>query len=178
MTLRELIVDYENTNAWAWMAAWDNPTSNSVIIRRHGQVFDVKSFDHPMSDSIDRVGWSGLSTDGIARWIGWDIDVAHGKKSASSFDEALLRAVRLWVLVDGMAEVRTSTSGQGLHVRHTLLQPLKNDAAIRLAKNISRKIDGIDPTPCGRQCFWFWDRDPAPGAFRQILPARGGHIDG
>lgn len=177
MTIRELIVDYENTNAWGWLAAWDNPLSSSVIIRKDLTVFDVKNFDHPMTDAIDRIGWSGLSTDGIARWIAWDIDVGHGKTSVATLDDALYVAARLYVLLGGQVEVRLSSSGKGVHVRHALLQPLNNDAAIRLAKNISRKIDGIDPTPCGRQTFWFWDRCPAPGAFRQMLPARGGHID-
>ena len=178
MTIREFIDDYSNTNFWAWMAAWDNPLSSSVIIRKDLTVFDVKDFNYPMTDAIDRIGWSGLSTDGIARWIGWDIDVGHGETSVETLDDAFHVATRLFLRLDGHAELRLSSSGKGVHVRHTLLQPLKNDAAIRLAKNISRKIDGIDPTPCGRQCFWFWDRDPAPGAFRQILPARGGHIDG
>lgn len=177
MTLRELIIDYENTNAWAWLAAWDNPISSSVIIRRNGQVFDVKTFDHPMTDSIDRVGWSGLSTDGIARWVAWDIDVGHGKTSVATLDDALHIATRLYVLLDGHVEVRLSSSGSGVHVRHPLVKTLDNDAAIRLAKTIAGKVDGIDPTPCGRQTFWFWDRSPAPGAFRQILPARGGSID-
>lgn len=177
MTIADFLVEQANTNAGAWMTTWLNSNSVTVILRQNGSVFDAKSFNYPMTDDIDRIGWSGLSTDGTAQWIGWDLDVGHGKNCSETFGQALLSAVRLWSRLEGNAEIRVSTSGQGLHVRFLLPTQEQIHHAQYAASIASKDIPGIDPTPTGRQAFWFWDRNPQPGAFRQLLPSTTGVID-
>ncbi len=176
-TLREFLIDRMNTNAWSWMADWENWKSQSVIARRNGQVTDLKSWDAPAGPGLERVGWSGLSTDGQCRWLAWDIDVGHGKESFFDFHAGLLAAVNIWQILGGEAEVRVSTSGRGFHVRHKVTRDLSNAQGGDLAKIIAGKVPGLDPVPVSRQAFWFWAAKPEPGSFRQLLPAKGGPTD-
>lgn len=176
-TAREFLEDRANTLAGTWMAAWLPKVPHAVIVNADGWAGprDLKTLDAPLPAGVHAVGWSGLTAGGVAEWVGFDLDVGHGAKNYPTTTQALDAAHQIRAALQGNAEIRLSKSGAGVHVRHWCAPArLDNQDAIKFAKRLVARL-GIqaDPTPLGRQAFWFWARTPGADSFRLIAEDDG-----
>lgn len=169
-TIREHIVDLANGLAWCWIASWLPRDPMSVITQTPAKTRDAKDLDVTLPPGANAVGWSGLTRSGTAAWVGWDLDVGHGRKCYSTTDAALDAAHQIRDALSGCAEIRMSKSGRGVHVRHWCAPArLANEKAIDFSKRLVQRLNiQADPTPLGRQAFWFWCADPGAASFQLI----------
>jgi len=170
LTAREFLVDLQNTLAGVWSACWLPDDPQSVIVQTPTGTRDLKTLDAELPHGLRALGWTGLTKSGMARWIGWDLDVDHGPTCYLTREAALLDAHRLREALDGCAEIRLSKSGQGAHIRHWLAPAgLSNEEAKLFAKGIAKRLNiRADKTVASRQCFHAWTHKPTPDSFRLI----------
>lgn len=139
-------------------------------------VFEVRSLTMATPPDLTALGCGGWDRQGRLRWVGLDLDVAHGTRPYACLAAAVADAKRVWDFVGGAAEIRLSKSGQGVHVRVSLATPVAvgREGAARIAKWLSRTLHlRADASPLGRQNFWFWTSQPVPRAFELITPCAG-----
>jgi hypothetical protein len=152
-----------------WPAMWFR--LGCIIVSAGGRSWQVKSSDDPCPANVDALGCTGTAATGRLSWIGFDLDVGHGRLSYSDTETALVDARRIRNALEGRAEIRLSKSGIGVHVRHLLPDApvLPNDQGPVIAKKLAAKLNvKADPAALGRQAFWLWTRTPAPNAFKLI----------
>jgi hypothetical protein len=159
---------------WAWSAPWWR--TGEIIVMAAGRVWSVRDPAALLPPRAELLGCTPVNHQGHAGWIGWDLDVGeHGTTSYTTTEAAIIDARRLREALDGRAEIRTSKSGSGIHVR-TILEPTQVPAAeaVKIARTMAARLAlRADATPLGRQAFWLWARTPKPGAFKLIEPHAG-----
>ena len=119
------------------------------------------------------LGCTGVTASGGVDWIGWDLDVGHGKTAYGSTFVAVqaARTIRDHVGHD-TTEIRLSKSGSGVHIRTMLESVVDSTEAKSRAREIANVL-GVraDPTALSRQAFWLWAAKPGKDGFRLIEPA-------
>ena len=176
-TLEEFQIDLANGLAWVWIADWWLQCGPStVLVSAAGKTWDAKDPQAVCPPEIQALGWGGADTSGRLIWIGWDLDVGHGKEQYESTDLALSDAFRIRDLFEGHAEIRLSKSGVGVHVRHRLPDDVNRpaDDGPGIAKAVASKLAvRADRSALGRQAFWFWTQETNADSFRLIYPHKG-----
>lgn len=168
-TLQQVLDMILRDNPWA--ARWFSDAA--VVCHTAKGTFQAKHLNRPAPPQLEAVGCGGWTRNGDVRWVGLDLDVGHGAASYACLADALNDARRVHRHVCGAAEVRRSKSGKGLHVRIALAGVNGGrETAARIAKWLAYTLGlRADPSPLGRQNFWFWTRSPGPEAFALIVPA-------
>src|SRR3989337_2790460 len=108
MTLRDFWIDAANHLRWVWTAYWW--TGWGVIVRAGGRSWDAKCESNECPAGLECLGCNGTDAEGRLRWIGWDLDVGHGRASYPSNEAALDDARRIRNTLEGRAEIRLSQS--------------------------------------------------------------------
>ena len=171
MTLEEAF--FEITKKHPWTAAWLR--LKHIIVAVPGKSWEAKSSDDPCPSNVVALGCRGVTIAGMLSWIGWDLDVGHGREQYESTAAAIADAQRLRRHLKGRAEIRLSKSGVGVHVynlRMADVRPATDGPLIAKAAAKELKLRCC-PTPLGRQAFWLWCRDRKPDSFRLIEAHRG-----
>lgn len=158
--------------AWSWSEPWwqQGCLICRAISGQLNETWEQKDHRQVVPGNLDRLGCSGHDPEGRLYWIGFDLDVMHGTTSYSSLDEALADAQLIREEL-GEAEVRLSTSGNGVHVRHLLPEDsgLTRKESGRIAKYVARKLNiKADPSSLGRQAHWLWSRAPSERSYELI----------
>ena len=181
-TYRSFVARIPDIEGWEWTRPWwhsrvvacvDNGTPK-------GNSFEVKNLDEPVPENIRNLGCLGFDDDGVY-WVGWDLDVGHGKNPCSSDVEAILEAQKLKAALGdrveglpnagGEADIRRSKSGDGVHVKVMLPfdattkdgEPLAEDHVKAIVKGIALRLGLHDDKAAeGRQNFWMWTQDGDP----------------
>ena len=159
---------------WNWCAAWFR--LKCIIVQAGGRSWEAKSPDAECPRDVDALGCTGESVTSRLDWIGYDLDVGHGKNAYLDTETALDDARRLRERLDGQLEIRLSKSGAGVHCRHML--PFSSglkfaDAKAKALELTKGMMIRLDATPLGRQAFWLWARPPGPDGFKLIEPHKG-----
>lgn len=158
---------------YPWTATWLR--TGHIILSAGGRAREARSDQEPCPANIEALGCTGVDARGRLAWVGWDLDVGHGTRVFESTDAAIAGARRLRNALHGLAEIRFSKSGVGVHVRH--LWPNDDrpgDYGPVFAKAYAKRLClPVDPTPLGRQAFWFWSRIRPQHAFELIEPHMG-----
>ncbi len=171
VTVAEFVEDRANGTAWIWISSWLPSDPASIIVETtDGRTDDVKRLNAQIPLTLRSLGWTGLTQSGTAQWIGFDLDVGHGAKSYATTEAAVVDAHRIREALAGNAEIRLSRSGAGVHVRHWCAPAgLSNADAKLFAKRLVKHLCvQADPSPLGRQCFYFWTATPGPDSFKLI----------
>ena len=147
-----------------WSARW---IQRGMICIPH-EIKDLLIHDDP-----DVFGCGGWDLSGHLHWVGFDLDVKHGREDQkyATREDAIKAASIIREYVGGAAEIRTSKSGQGIHVRipiHGIETDGRKMAAL-IAKWLARQINvKTDTTVHGRQNLFFWAREVKPGGFELV----------
>lgn len=177
LTLQQFMVELANTLHWVWIADWwptNNPTT--VLVSNGDKTWDAKDANAVCPNNIQGLGWNGSDTTGRLIWIGWDLDVGHGREQYETRDHALSDAFLIRGFLKGQAEIRLSKSGEGVHVRHKLPDSENRPSTDGpfIAKTIAEKLKlKADRSALGRQTFWFWTLKTFSDSFRLIFPHEG-----
>lgn len=162
-----------------WTASWYR---NGMICAldasrpKGAQAFEVKGGVWP--SRVDALGCGGWNASGELSWVGIDLDVGHGtpKNQYATIFEAVDAARSIRRFVGGAAEIRTSKSGNGLHVRISISDGITDgrNKARMIAKWIVRTLAiKADPSVLGRQNLWFWTATASEGSFDLVEPCEG-----
>lgn len=161
---------------YAWTARWFRLGEVSLGYRkRDGKLAAWTERDTDKDfpgDYITHVGCKGESSTGKLAWILFDLDVGHGnpEQQFSDTEAAIKEAYRIREFLNGQAEIRLSTGGNGVHVVHEMPDDSRpaSDGPL-LVKAIVAKLDiRCDRTVLGRQVRWLWTRKPNPNSFKLI----------
>jgi len=171
MTLEQAIFTIAARSGWTWTAAWWR--LGCIIVNASGRSWEARSPQDTCPKDVAALGCSGTDCLGRLAWVGWDLDVGHGKAPYRQTEEAIADARRLRQKLDGRAEIRRSKSGLGIHVRHMLGDPQETGLqgkdgkakALELTTGVWIKLDA---TPLGRQAFWLWARKPGERGFEIV----------
>lgn len=172
MTIEEKLFELLAEPRWQWAAAWFR--LGEVIVQAPGRAYATKK---PCTDEcpadVLALGSSGVTqVSGQYDWIGWDLDVGHGKASYSNTFVAIQAARKIKSKTGANTEIRLSKSGQGVHVRALFKSQVPLARGPQVAKEIVHEL-GIrtDPTALSRQAFWLWCANPGKDAFKRIEKA-------
>lgn len=183
MLMREFLDDVSARTPWvnqwglAGMLCVRDP--NRIINGEKKPCFEWKAGpDGVVPSGIEAIGCGGWDEAGNLRWVGIDLDVGHGKPEHqyATVADAFSAAAAIRTLVGGAAEIRTSKSGSGLHVRVAIAEGVKNgrENAPKIAKWIARTLNiRCDRAVLGRQNLWFWAKDAVATAFNECEPCAG-----
>ena len=174
MTIEEKIFALLDEPRWAWAATWFR--LGEVIVQTPEKSWATKT---PTEDECPHallaLGCTGVGQRGAGNerdWIGWDLDVGHGKKSYQVTYVAIQAARLIKARMGPWTEIRLSKSGRGVHVRTLLKNPVQLDEGPKIAKAVIDEL-GIraDPTALSRQAFWLCCAEPGENAFKCIEAA-------
>jgi|GEM_PF-1780679 len=123
----------------------------------------------------DVMGCGGWDHAGRLHWVGFDLDVGHGRDDLkyASRDEALQAALLIRKFVGDAAEIRASKSGNGIHVRVPIagVETDGRKKAALIAKWLARAVNvKTDTAVLGRQNLFFWAREIGPHGFELLYP--------
>ena len=140
-----------------------------MIVQTDRGQWECKDPLRVLPSGVASLGCSGLA-DGVRRWIGWDLDVGHGKAlQYDTLELALSDARRIRTFLNGRAEIRLSKSGNGVHVKHMFPEKVSNEEGLRFAKGTHSYLKlRSDPSPLGRQAFWLWSSKCGQDGFKLL----------
>ena len=189
-TLEAAICKLLEDPRWAWAATWFR--LGEIIVQTPDRTWATRNPDNPCPRDVTALGCRGITALGHLAWVGFDLDVVHGRQAYLDTETALADARRIRDALEGRAEIRLSKSGQGVHVRSLIPaplavyhrggltpeypegQPVPASEGPRLAKTLARKLGlKADPSSLGRQSHWLWTSAPVPDAFKLIAPHLG-----
>jgi hypothetical protein len=157
---------------YRWTKTWWR--TGEVIVQNSSRSWATKTAHlDKFTDDIISLGCTGQNVNGTVDWIGWDLDVGHGKTAYASTHIAIAAARMIRERVgQTWTEIRLSKSGKGVHVRRLLERPITLELCRQKAKGIANEL-GIraDPTALSRQAFWLWTRNAPESGFKLIEPA-------
>jgi hypothetical protein len=168
VTVREFVATLRHDPRWAWTWTWWR--FGEVTLHTTDRTWATRDPDISLPEGLVALGCSGRTrTDGLWDWVGFDVDVGHGKKAYHSTRVALLAAHRIRDQL-GSCEIRLSRSGRGVHVRHAFGVPMPDGQAIARQYAAELRVM-MDPAAVGRQMLTLWAREvPAVDGFRLIEP--------
>ncbi len=154
-----------------WAARWVQ--DGCIVVRERGaeRPYELKS--GPIPQNVERIGCAGWDATGVLHHVSLDLDVGHGGKfSYPDKKSALAAAIRLRNGLVGVAEIRASSGGDGVHVRVPICSSkLFTKHAPRIARWMAQTYDIIaDPSQMGRQCLDFWTATQSGTSFLQYAP--------
>lgn len=152
-----------------------------VCVQSGARVFEVKDRSRLPSE-LDRLGGGGWTAAGVLDWIGFDLDVGHGREAVqyASTDEAIAAGREISALCNGAGEIRLSKSGVGVHIR-VRVRPIDlgdETAARKMARNAAYWVAAAcqikcDRTVLGRQNLWYAAREVGVRGFELIDAGAG-----
>lgn len=153
------IVGFDNGNS-PWSGEGSNPYLN-----------------HPQA-RILKLGCGGFDAKGQVHWVGMDLDVNKGSNNDkyATIEDAIKAAREIRQFVGNAAEVRHSTSGNGIHLRIKLPGNVTGGKAT--AQSIAKYLADTckvrcDRTALGTQLFYFWTATPAESSYKVIESCDG-----
>ena len=173
-TFEQAIYEIVEQERWKWCATWFR--LGEIIFEAPYDRGCVKHPDTKYLNGMINLGCRGISHTGKLAWVGFDLDVSHGreKDKYESTDAALISARKIRDYLKGHAEIRLSKSGHGVHVRHFVQTDRPGEDGAKIAKAIVKKLDiRADPSALGRQAHWLWTANPKPNSFKLIEPHFG-----
>lgn len=171
MTLEARI--HELCAAEPWLAAWFR--LGEVIVQTPERSWATrKAYTDECPADLQAIGCTGLNARGLHDWVGWDLDVGHGRpeKQYGATFVAIQAGKMIRARAGPSTEVRLSKSGKGVHVRHVLADPLPPTETASFARAIVHEL-GIkaDATALSRQAFWLWCGSRVQDSFKLIEAA-------
>lgn len=164
---------------WSWSARWWRLAH--IIVATPARSWSTEDAAALVPSDVTALGCRGSDAAGRLAYCFWDFDVGHGKpvrapdgrevQPYATTEEAIEDARRLRDALDGLAEIRLSKSGAGVHVRYMARDWPKLPAAMGpvIAKLLAAKLHlRVDASPLGRQCAWLWCRNPPARAFELV----------
>lgn len=171
MTIKDFI-EQEVIEKHPWTARWFEG-GGPVIVQTSGFKYECKRPDRAIAKDIIQIGTTGRDSKNKLKWVGWDLDVGHGKDSYETTDEAIEAGRRILSyakdLHHGYGELRLSKSGQGAHIRKLFQVRESYEDGALLAKAVA---DLLRIKACrsslGRQAHWLWTVNPVENSFKLI----------
>jgi hypothetical protein len=144
-----------------------------IIVQTPERSWATRNPHESCPNNVSALGCSGEDVRGKLSWLGFDLDVGHGKKSYATTFIAIQAARKIKERLGEPTEIRLSKGGLGVHVRHMMDdRSHEQKEAGRIAKEIANELRiRADPTSLSRQAHWLWSRKRSPEGFKLVDPA-------